>query len=135
MKNLLFVFMATVLSANLNAHWSLYNHDIVILNDLNQEQLNLSLKKAQNTITTGGVFLLTGVASAIVGIILYNDPENLDNKKTGKYLIYAGSGLTTIGIPVLSIGNIKKKNIELKLLKFKGSASLDVFGAGLRIRF
>lgn len=113
---------------------------------LNQEQLNLALAKSKHMQTTGLVISAIGVTVFGTGVILLvNSPMECERlsgnlygrchvtKWRGGKVLLAGFGITAVGIPVLLIGVVRKQSIEIDLVKFKGSASVN--GIGLKMRF
>jgi hypothetical protein len=112
---------------------------------LNQEQLNLQLVKA-NTMNQSGIILtIIGSATFITGTVLLVT-SHVDGEidwgggittKThdwrGGGVLLTGLGLTAIGIPLWIAGVIKKTHINKAMVGINVSASVN--GIGLKIRF
>jgi hypothetical protein len=113
------------------------------LNELNQDQLNLALKKSQNTVTVGKVLTLGGLGVSMIGMTItlaaglksIDGSDNSDTALAGAYIMLFGSCTSLIGIPVWAFGAGKKKNIELELAKFKTPGSASINGIGIKINF
>ena len=130
MKKVIFLFFGIVLSLNVSAQWySAYG--VTNVNELNQEQCNLALQKADKTIKTGKILTFAGVGTSLVGIIVYSsaikdviDSDDLEfgkeiNKGTfGAIMMYGGGIAAGIGIPVWISGESQKSQIEIALKKF-----------------
>ena len=111
----------------------------------NQEQLNLAIVKAKNLRTTGAIITISGCVLDVTGIVLLaTSPVN--GTRTGFLggtwdtydwrgggVLYTGLALSCGGLWTWIIGAVKKNNYEIKLAKYKVSASLN--SIGLQIRF
>jgi len=110
------------------------------LSELNQDQLNLALKRSSKTIKTGKILTRAGVGSAAIGFVLIvyslKDLPNSKNKAiAGEILFFGGCTSFVIGVPVWIVGANKKTKIELELVKFNPQGSASINGIRLRIRF
>jgi hypothetical protein len=114
------------------------------LNELTQDQLNLSLTKSKKTIKTGIILTIVGLGVTITGAaIIVNEAnkaptgpvfdENID--LTGYYVTIIGGAIILAGIPVWIVGASKKNKIELELVKFNPKGSASINGIGLKVRF
>jgi hypothetical protein len=107
--------------------------------ELNQDQLNLALKRSKKTIKTGKILTFVGLGVATIDMVVVFfaggfGKSNGNSSYTGSF-IEAGIITMYIGIPVWIVGATKKKNISLELVKFKPTGSASINGAGLKIRF
>ena len=145
MKKLTILIIGILLSISLNAQWY-QAYGVTNVNDLNEDQCNLALKKATKSIEVGQIMTFGGAAVFVVGILVYQsaikdvlDSDDLDfdqelNKGTAGSLIAAGGGIIcTIGVPLWISGNTQKKQIEIALVKFKDTSYVPSFG--LKINF
>jgi hypothetical protein len=132
------------------SQWNNSTLNITNINELNEEQLNLSLEKANKNIRTGKVMTLVGGGAVILGAIIYSSgltsiidddysavPQNLNTAIGGAYILYGGGLLASIGIPIWLIGESKKDQIEIALVKYKPTSYIDTnsFGIGLKLNF
>jgi hypothetical protein len=98
---------------------------------------NRKMQSAGTVLTVvGGVTLFAG---NIMYWKMYNENDNSeppqDKVDTSVGLMIGGLGLMAVGIPLLTIGKMKERNIkiEARLYNFKGQASVQ--GIGLKIKF
>ena len=98
---------------------------------------NRKMQRAGTVLTVvGGVTLFAG---NVMYWKMYNENDNSeppqDKVDTSVHLMLGGLGLMAVGIPLLTIGKSKERNIkiEARLDNFKGHASIQ--GIGLKIRF
>lgn len=110
-------------------------------------QLNAALKKAKHKIKTGTTLTISGGLTAVLGIILiensskHNQVETyegtlIDRKSVaGTFLVLGGAGLTGAGIPTWIAGGVRKRKIELQLVKFNSPGAASIPGINLKIRF
>ena len=133
MKKLILVLLIGIFTVSVNAQKK---------STLNRDQVNLAYVKAKSLKKTGIVITLSGCVLVGTGKILtdqikYDPNTGYMSQPTyhgfGVLLAGIGIGLTAIGIPLWATGATKKKNIEVGLKKFQGSASAT--GIGLKIRF
>ena len=112
--------------------------------ELNQDQLNVALKRAKNTATTGIILTSVGAVVASIGMVTaanegvkWIEGENSDENTVtaGASAMIVGGITTLIGIPVWIVGASKKKNIQIELAKFRTPGSVSINGIGLKIRF
>jgi hypothetical protein len=108
---------------------------------LNQEQLNLALKRGKIMKRTGAAIFISGFVLDGIGVILLDRRKvigtdmwggNRYEKNGGGWCLLAGIATTAVGIPKWITG-ATKKNIDNKLATFKVSASET--GIGLKIGF
>lgn len=131
-----------------NAQWYYNSFNVTNINELNQDQLNLALQKAERSIKTGKTLTFVGLGIGVVGAILYSsglsgivndDISNLGSNTNkgvaGAYIMCGGFGMAGIGIPVWVSGARRKDDIEIALVKFKPQGSASINGIGLIIRF
>jgi hypothetical protein len=130
------IFITAILNAQVNTKPK--------LNELNQDQLNLALKKSQKTITIGKSLTFGGFGVTFVGMMtaiaagmksLDDGSDNSGTALTGAYLMLFGSCTFLAGIPVWTVGRDKKKKIELELAKYKTPGTTSINGIGLKIQF
>ena len=98
---------------------------------------NRKMQRAGTVLTVaGGVTLFAG---NVMYWKMYNENDNSeppqDRVDTSVHLMLGGLGLMAVGIPLLTIGKTKERNIkiEARLDNFKGHASIQ--GIGLKISF
>lgn len=98
---------------------------------------NRKMQRAGTVLTVvGGVTLFAG---NVMYWKMYNENDNSeppqDKVDTSVGLMLGGFGLMAVGIPLLTIGKTKERNIkiEARLNNFKGQSSIQ--GIGLKIRF
>ena len=98
---------------------------------------NRKMQRAGTVLTVvGGVTLFAG---NVMYWKMYNENDNSeppqDKVDTSVHLMLGGLGLMAVGIPLLTIGKTKERNIkiEARLDNIKGHASIQ--GIGLKIRF
>jgi hypothetical protein len=98
---------------------------------------NRKMQRAGTVLTVvGGVTLFAG---NVMYWKMYNENDNSeppqDKVDTSVHLMLGGIGLMAVGIPLLTIGKTKERNIkiEARLNNFKGHASIQ--GIGLKIKF
>ena len=124
-----FLFMFITISVNAQSKSPLIFGDALVKD-----------KKMQRT---GRILTVIGGVTLFAGNIMYwkiyNDDGNRESPEdkvdTYVHVMLGGLGLMAVGIPLLVIGRAKERDIkiEAKLVKFKGSASVN--GIGLTIRF
>jgi hypothetical protein len=98
------------------------------------------------TIKAGEISTGVGIVLGITGGVLLLDDMDKRNRKTGPFsnlptgetaagelILVGGIAATGIGITKWTIGLKQKTKIEMELVKFKGSASIN--GVGLKIWF
>jgi hypothetical protein len=138
MKAIILVLLITIFSVPINAQKK---------SKFTKEQLNIALVKANKLKKTGTVITLSGCVLDITGIALIATAPvtgqdwgyfrggyyNKYDWRGGWYVLLAGVGFTTVGIPLWSTGATKKRHIKAALAKLEGSASIN--GIGFRIRF
>jgi hypothetical protein len=148
MKRVLVLMSAMLfLAFSVNAQWYYNSYNVSNINDLNKAQLDLSLTKANQSVKTGQIMTGIGVGVGIIGGIIYASGlsgivnsntigginDNLNKGIAGAYLMYGGIITAGIGIPIWIVGANKRNDIEVALVKFKGSASAN--GIGIKLRF
>ena len=116
----------------------------------NKEQLELSLKQAQNLKSAGVVITLISSAAFIAGATMYKNGineimnssnyteiNNGTNKSTnGALVMYAGAAGVGLGMPLLIVGSVKSNSIKIHLVKFEPTAySSPKLGVGLSYSF
>jgi hypothetical protein len=147
MKKLITICFLLFFSIAINAQWYYNSFNVTNINDLNQAQLNLALTKANQSIKTGQIMTGVGAVIAIIGAVMYSSGlsgivnsnsttginDNLNKGMAGAYIMYGGAIVAGIGIPVWISGHMRKNDIEIALVKFKPTGSIN--GIGLKIRF
>jgi hypothetical protein len=147
MKKLTLVLLIVCFAFSVNAQWYYNSFNVSNINDLNQDQLNLSLTKANKSIKTGQIMTGVGGGVCIIGAIMYSSGlnnmassttysginEGLNKGTAGAYIAGAGGIIASIGIPIWISGFMRKSDIEVTLVKFKPTSSIN--GIGLKIRF
>ncbi len=111
------------------------------LSELNQDQLNLTLKKSSENMLVGKIFIGVGIGLVIPGIVMsLSGQSNNDigpSPETARGLDFLGGGLLfeLIGIPTVIKESHRKTKIEIELAKFNTKGSASINGIGLKIRF
>jgi hypothetical protein len=114
---------------------------------LTREQLQFSLEKADKMKSGGTILCILGGIGLVSGAIMYisglsdmtaeNSTNSIDKDLTKSLAGIAVGAVGVVGlgvgIPFAIVGSNKKNNIELELMRFKGTASIS--GVGFRIRF
>ena len=102
-----------------------------------------ALAKNRKMQRAGTILNVAGGLTLFAGNVMYwkmynensnNEPPQ-DKVNTSVHLMLGGLGLMAVGIPLLTIGKTKERNIkiEARLDNFKGQASIQ--GIGLKIKF
>jgi hypothetical protein len=100
-------------------------------------------KKNKRMQTAGTALTIIGGVTLFAGNVMYWKVYNDDGTSESQedkvnqsvHIMLGGVGLMAVGIPLLTIGKTKEKNIriEAKLDNFRGTASIK--GIGIKIRF
>jgi len=147
MKKLTLSLLILCFAFSVNAQWYYNSFNVSNVNDLNQDQLNLSLTKANQSIKTGSIMTGVGAGVCIIGAIMYSSglsnivssttysgiDKGLNKGIAGAYIAGAGGIIACIGIPIWISGSMRKNDIEIALVKFQSTGSIN--GIGLKIRF
>jgi hypothetical protein len=138
MKKLMFVLLILYFAFSVNAQWWYHEYNVSSINDLSQDQLNLSLKEINKDIKRA--LLMTGIGSGIciAGIGILTKPTNSEvvrnyRKVIGSTIAGLGGLLTVEAIINLIIGESRKHDIKVASVKFKPTTSIN--GIGVKIRF
>ena len=106
--------------------------------------MNLALKRAKKTASTGIVLTFVGTGVATIGMVMainegvkWTTGENPDENavSAGTSAMIFGGITALIGIPVWIVGASKKHKIQLELVKFNSPGTASIKGIGLKIRF
>lgn len=103
-----------------------------------------ALSRNRKMQSAGTVLTVVGGVTLFAGNLMYwkmynenndNNEPSQDKVDTSVHLMLGGLGLMAVGIPLLTIGKMKERNIkiEARLYNFKGQASVQ--GIGLKIKF
>jgi hypothetical protein len=147
MKKLITICFLLFFSIVINAQWYYNSINVTKINDLNQDQLNLALIKANKSIKTGQIMTGVGAGFAIIGAVIYGSGltgivnsgtttginNNLNKSMAGAYIMGGGAIVAGIGIPIWISGSMRKNDIEIALVKFKTTGYIN--GIGLKISF
>jgi hypothetical protein len=114
------------------------------LSNLTEAQLDLALTKSLKTIETGKMLTYAGGVGTLIGGIIYfvglnaitnGDFSDLSTNTNialaGGAVAYVGITAASIGIPIWLIGDKRKDNIEIALVKFKPLSYNDRSGLGI----
>jgi hypothetical protein len=138
MKTLMIGFlMMIVLSSNASGQ----SYD-----SMSKEQLDFKYEKAKSNSTAGGVFIMLGLVSEAIGIIVYRngintmvtelDTDGFGTAMTGYGFMVAGIPLLGIGIPLRIVGGNQKEKCEIALLKFTSiNNKTPLYSVGFKITF
>jgi hypothetical protein len=115
-------------------------YGVSTLDSLTEQQLDIGLQKSIGTATTGKILTIGGACFFAGGYTLLLksfDAEDWANGLTkgftGGIMLAGGAIATGVGVPIWIVGSSRKRDIELTLVKFKGSASIT--GVGLTVNF
>ena len=129
MKTLLTISIV-MSSLNLNAQWYHRQFNVTNINDLNQDQLNLALKKSSNIIKSG-VFLF---GLGLIGIRVGNELKQYSGKQIERaFMCVPGIAVSGIGFVAILVGAERKNSIKIALTKFQPTGSIN--GLGLKVNF
>ena len=142
MKTLLLALIV-LFTFHSNAQWYTKQFGVNDIHDLNKEQLNVALTKAEKTTKTGAALTLIGLPVFIVGsVISYSGmkefteldiDQGVNKLASGSLMMCAGVLSAGIGIPLWIVGNNRKDIITFQLLKFKGTSYIP--SLGIKINF
>jgi len=123
-----------------SAQWYYKMYGVTTMDSLTEAQLNLGLQKSLSTIKTGKIMTVVGTAMTVGGYVLALSSFNADDWEsgvsqglTGGMLFYGGVIVGGIGVGHWIVGSSRKKDIQLVLVKFEGSASIN--GVGITVYF
>ncbi len=114
----------------MNAQWYTRQFGVNDINELNEEQLNISFTNAEKITKTGKVMTISGIAAIIVGEVIYQigerkyEPGGIidfgfnDKMFYGGVIIGVGAISSGIGIPLWMVGGNRKYLIKGQLAKF-----------------
>ncbi len=131
MKTVIIVILLVIMSLSLRA----------------QQQSSLvygnALKKTARLEKAGTVLTVVGGLTLFAGNLLYhkvyNDvgSESVSQKKadTARTIMFGGLGCMAVGIPVLTMGRTKERNLKIEAGVFKTGDDLYAGGIGLKFRF
>ena len=138
MKKTLFILIAFVLTVSVNAQWYANQYGVTNMNELNKEQLVLSLDQAVKIKKAGVITTVISSIALITGAVMYSKGLNeiYDTYDTGKAT--SGLGLMTVGgigvavgIPLIISGAQRSNIIRVHLAKFDPLS----FGVGFTLTF
>ena len=139
-----------VVCISVNAQWYYNHHDVTNMNELNKDQLDMSLTQAQNLKTAGVIITVISTASMIVGTVMHKNGlkeitssntyeeinDGLNKGLNGSYIMYAGAAGVGLGIPLWIVGGQRMNNIKVHLAKFDPIAyNSPKFGVGILYKF
>jgi hypothetical protein len=146
MKKLFTICLLVFFTISGNAQWYHGQFNVSNISELNKDQLNLALSKSLKAIKAGEIWTGVGIGVGITGGVLILDDMSkrqyrtgiLGNLPTGEtaagVLCLVGGIITTVvGVHKWTVALKQKTEIEMELVKFKGSASM--YGIGLKIKF
>jgi len=140
MKKLTMVLLLISMAISASAQWYYKMYGVTTMDSLTEAQLNLGLQKSLSTIKTGKIMTVVGTAMTVGGYVLALSSFNADDWEsgvsqglTGGMLFYGGVIVGGIGVGHWIVGSSRKKDIQLVLVKFEGSASIN--GVGITVYF
>jgi len=142
-----FVLLIIALPLNLCAQY--YSNLFVSVEDfskMTEPQLELALEKSLKTIETGKTITLVGGAATLVGGIMYfvglngitngdfdDIDRNMNTALIGTVLASGGASAASVGAALWFLGNKRKDDIEIALVRFKPLSYNDDLGYGVGI--
>lgn len=149
MKKFLVVLLFGFLAIDVQAQWYSRSFGVDNINDLNETQLNYSLKRAESNIKTGRILTFVGIGSFALGTVIAvssidgiwtGDNNELNKWAAGSMLMLLGMGSTVVGVPFWISGASRRNKIEISLLRFNSSAitgykQAEPVGLSLKINF
>jgi len=134
------VLLLISMAISASAQWYYKMYGVTTMDSLTEAQLNLGLQKSLSTIKTGKIMTVVGTAMTVGGYVLALSSFNADDWEsgvsqglTGGMLFYGGVIVGGIGVGHWIVGSSRKKDIQLVLVKFEGSASIN--GVGITVYF
>lgn len=150
MKTFWVAVILALLVLNVQAQWYSRSFGVNSINDLSEVQLNYSLQRAEANVHTGKILTYSGIGAFTLGTIIaasgvhgfWNGvgDDDLNQYVAGSMLMLLGMGSTAVGIPFWISGAIRKKKVEIALLRFNSSAFTgyrqpEQIGLSLKISF
>jgi hypothetical protein len=144
MKKIAMLVLLISIAFSASAQWYYKTYQVKSLDDLTQEQLNLSMEKYFHTIKTGKIMTITGAGLVAGGVALFLTGifMSVENDLTLSYITGASGFLIAqggfivagIGAGKWIVGSHRIKEIRVELVKFNGTESI-INGIGLKICF
>jgi hypothetical protein len=144
MKKTTLILAAVLLTAIVNAQWYANQYGVTDMNELNKEQLDLSLTQATKLKKAGVATTVVSSIVMIVGTVMYSN--SLNNMTVDSYYDdmskgYKGAGIVTIGalgtcvgIPMWISGAQRVNVINVHLAKFD-QLGYNQYGVGISLTF
>jgi hypothetical protein len=140
MKKLTMVLLLISMAISASAQWYYKMYGVTTMDSLTEAQLNLGLQKSLSTAKTGKIMTVVGAGMIVGGYALALSSFNADDWEsgvsqglTGGMLFYGGVIVGGIGVGHWIVGSSRKKDIQIVLVKFEGSASIN--GVGITVYF
>jgi len=147
MKKFIFLFVFVLFGLSGNAQWYC-SMGVTNIDDLSEEQLNLAYSKAEKMIKNGQLMTFGGLIVGLTGWLISDDavksweptvdPDVGNGYELGLFMIIAGFGTAGVGVPLWIVGNSRKTDIEIALIKYKQMGRFDKdnkLGVGLTVKF
>lgn len=128
------VFALFLFVSSANSQWY-QKYGAESINDLSEEQLKLSLHKAETNLKTGKILTISGIGVGLIGATVAlngisnmftdNFEKSTDQYLNGSFITLAGIGFAAVGIPFWISGASRRNQIEVALVKFNHSSYLE----------
>lgn len=140
MKKFIVVILLLCTAYSASAQWYYRMYGVPTMDNLTEQQLNTGLQKATRMASAGTILTIGGAALVAGGVALIMTSIDADDWESGLQraflggvLMYGGVIPVGIGVVQLIVGSSQKREIELSLVKFTGSASIN--GVGVTVNF
>ena len=134
------ILLLISMAISASAQWYYKMYGVTTLDSLTEEQLNLGLQRSLSTTKTGKIMTVVGTglfvggyAVAMSSIAADEWESGVSQAFTGLILMYGGVIAGGVGVAHWIVGASRKKDIQIALVKFKGSASIN--GVGITVYF
>ena len=140
MKRITMVLLIAGMTFSVSAQWYYRMYGVTTLDSLTEAQLNTGLQRSLEITKTGKVMTILGAGLTVGGYALlvrsfYADDweTGLGQGLTGGLVFYGGLIVAGVGAGHWIAGSSRKREIQLILVKFQGSASAN--GVGITVYF
>ena len=146
MKKLTLILGMIVITSIVSAQWY-QSYGVMDVNELNIEQCQLALEKANKSIKAGKIMTFTGAIAGVIGGVIYSNSlknmvtdmdyqsaDHLGSAYAGAGLLYGGLIVCGIGIPLWISADARKNQIEIVMKKFD-TMGMAAVGVGIKLKF
>jgi len=150
MKHKILIIIGIMLAMSVQAQWYANQHGVTNMNDLNLEQLQMSLDQAMKLKKAGVITTVASTAVTIIGLVMYsNGLDQISTASTyggiddGAERAYSGAGVfymgligECVGIPLWIAGAQRTNIIKVHMAKFQPMGyQQPAYGVGLSLTF